>query len=213
MKFFKTLRKLIEARIWAQKHRELNREFNIVVDTCVLLAGEQRKILRYFKVWLPLAVWQEIRKQAKKIALGGEEDENKLSLEQKSPVSDSGSEKEKAAKITAPLMRKLVIKGKWIIFGSAGTGMVGRLMRIPISNLNTDCKTELDHLWRRRRKVLDWNQNLEELVGTSDLRVLATALQLRDENIPNIILLTKDKTLTLVAKSYGVRVESEIAKL
>ena len=209
MKFFKTLRKSIEARIWAQKHRELNRKFNIVVDTCVLLAGEARAILRYFKVWLPLAVWQEIRRQAKIIASGEEEDDS----EQKLPVPDSNSEKETAAKITAPLMRRLVIKRKWSIFGSAGTGMVGRLMRVCISNLDIDCKAELESLCRRRRKALDWNQNLEELVGTSDLRVLATALQLTNEGIPNVVLLTKDKILTLVAKSYHIRVISEIAQL
>ena len=219
MKFFKALRRWIrghvEARIWAHKHRELNREFNIVVDTCTLLSGEERAILRYFKVWLPYAVWQEIRRQARVIASGGAEevevDENSTTPKRDLSVSDR--KKEATAKITAPLMRKLVIKGKWSIFGSAGTGMVGKLMRVCISNLDTYCKTELDYLYRWRRKELDWNWNLEDLVGTSDIRVLATALQLMNEGIPNVVLLTKDKTLTLVAKSYDIRVEDKVSEI
>ena len=215
MKFFKALRRWIrghvEARIWAHRHREFNREFNVVVDTCVLFTGEELERLRFFKVWLPYAVWEEVRKQAKIIASGGEEDENKSTPKRELSVSDR--KKEATAKITAPLMRKLVIKGKWSIFGSAGTGMVGKLMRVCISNLDTYCKTELDYLYRWRRKELDWNWNLEDLVGTSDIRVLATALQLMNEGIPNVVLLTKDKTLILVAKSYDIRVEDKVSEI
>lgn len=155
----------------------------------------------YLNLWLPYAVWQQIKRMAERVEETVGED--RVSNTERIPVFTNG---DRAAKEVEPIMREMVAGGKWKIAGSAGTGIVKGLSGEKLSNLRPDTRRDLGSLFRRRRKQVDFDKTtLNQLVGITDLRILATCLSLRKE-FPNITLITGDKTLGLIAKDKDLRV-------
>lgn|GEM_PF-1919283 len=177
----------------------------VVVDTSAFLNEEAAKeiglLLRLKNLYVPMGVYGEIQKKLKDISLG--------------KIERSLAER---VNVISIVLEKMLKRGKWRLESSRELGIVPNLRKIEIFQLEGVFQDKIWSLVKKRmprtyipiegNRYQTYNNctTLEELVGIGDLRVIAVALKLQRQKKNRVVLLTRDKMMTLVAESQGLSV-------
>lgn len=190
----KSFRNFFQLRLLKQQEEQEN---NVVIDTSSLFSEDVKgELMNLEKVFIPLAVFEEIHRMA---CVNGNEDSNELSKEEVS--------------IAASFLNEMLLnkKNKWDIIGSRGTGIVGELRKTRIIDLNEESQHQIWRTFKTRTRFLDnRSKNLNpystlyDLLGMTDLRVIASARNLQKQGKQSVVLITKDKIMLIIAKEYGL---------
>lgn len=169
----------------------------VVIDTSGFLNEQAQKelgILLRLNLYIPTGVYQQINRMVMARAANGPTLEN--------------------LRKTQEIIRKMVEKGKWRLLSSRGSRIVPGLRKIEISHLDSEFQGKIWTLVKKRISNVRYQgfndfTTLEDLLGVTDLRVIAGALYLQQQkgNKKEIILFTKDKMMSIVAVSQGVSVK------
>ncbi len=222
MKLFKLLRN------WFRKRN------HIVIDTCILLSKKARKKLGQMKkdvVIVPIAVYEQLLRRAGMLAGSGnkEDDFSGISdIEQK--ILETGREE---AKNVVNFIREMVRDNKnWWMGGSRGTGIVKALSNKRIRELGSSVQDKLNSLYTFRKRAEEdglidsrligeipemlkkidaekisetlGNIKLKDVLGSTDIRILATCVNLKRKHISNLVLVTRDKSVLIIAQALGI---------
>lgn len=181
---------------WARKKRQTLNKIAIVVDTSSLLDNREfARLLYVHEVFIPKPAWVQMRR-----------------LGTRGPMQTADTEErayvQKRAGNTTKRMRKMIggTKG-WDIIYSSGTGLVKKIGQRTLKTLRSPAKQALMSILKGRYQWVDFKTiTLLDFFGSTDIRVLAAAYHLQEQKKDRTItLLTKDKTMLLVAKDLGLQ--------
>lgn len=161
--------------LWARKTERKQASMGVVIDSNILLTGEERDRLAYLKkipIILPVVVWEEIEHLSRKMA--GQSANSFRPADRES--------KEEAARFMKEMVKR---RKNWDLAGSSGSGLVRRLAG-------------------KKTNFSPW-KTWEETLGINDLRVFATCLNLLKTNLKmdRVVLITKDKNLKRLVYHYN----------
>ena len=194
-------------KIWALKYKQIH----IVVDTCALLSSREIERLACLKnIWVPRSVWQQIGRMVNPELVCVEEPDKEDCLVSKTPLKSEILIKKtkEAAQRAEVIMTQMLNKHHWKIISSRGTGIVGWISRRKVDDLDPEIKKELKALLKKRSQKFDPEISLGDLVGSTDLRILAAAIfLLRRKKIENkLVVISEDRILSLISRNQGIKV-------
>ena len=201
-------------RIWALRYNQIN----FVVDTCAFLSSREMDRLVCLKnIWVPRSVWQQIGRMINPASASVDESDEEDYLVLKTPQKSEilvNKTKEAAQRAEAIMRKKLTLR-QWKIISSRGTGIVGWLSHRKINELDPEIKKQLQTLLKKRSQKFDIEMTLGDLVGSTDLRILAVAIfLLRRKKMENkLIVISEDRILSLIARNQGLKVLRTTADL
>jgi hypothetical protein len=185
--------KKIRNFFWALRKRK----FRFVVDTCIFLNKDDLEKLQFLnKIYIPRAVQEQISRLASEI-----------------------NKEQEIAKKAEILISEKLSNGKWQIIGSTGTGLLQAIENKKISDLPQEMIKQLEKIYKKKKDVWDEKREklkleplkftpqliLKDLIGLNDLRILASCLNLKKINF-DFYLITRDKTLSILANFFGINV-------
>lgn len=183
----------------------------VVVDACILLNKDDLKKLKYLRyVFVPRAIQEQISRMALQV------DTNDAS---------EAKAQQLAAEVESMMSKKIKIK-RWKIIGSAGTGLLQSIENKKLSEFSEETMKELEKIYKKKKKIWDGKREklelaplqfdsqliLKDLVGSTDLRIIASCLNLKKVE-PHFYLVTRDKVLAILAKTFGIKVKEKIEDL
>lgn len=202
----KSLSLKIKKIIWGVKKRN----YQVVIDTCILLHPTDREWLEYLRhVFIPRAVHEQITRMAV-----GLEAENKLA--------------QNLAVAAESFVLNKIFTDRWKIIGSSGTGLLQSIENKKVSELDGPVVKKIEEIYQRKKDV--WNGKrkqlelkpikfnseliLKDLVGSTDLRIITACLNLK-KNKPNqpVVLITHDRALGLLAQTFDIQVKEKVNSL
>jgi rRNA-processing protein FCF1 len=192
---------------WALKRWNLK----VVVDACILLDDKDLEKLKYlYHVFIPRAVLEQI---------------NRLAINANAEDTSEMRGQQMAIKIQSLVLNKIRSQ-KWQIAGSTGTGLLQSIENKKIGEFGKAVVEQLEKLYKRKKEI--WNGKrkklelaplqfdskliLRDLIGSTDLRIIASCLNLKRKN-KNVILITRDKTLAILAQALGINVKQSVNDL
>jgi len=192
---------------WALKRWNLK----VVIDACILLDDKDLEKLKYLHyVFIPRAVLEQI---------------NRLAINVNAEDTSEMRGQQMAIKIQSLVLNKIRSK-KWQIAGSTGTGLLQSIENKKIGEFGKAVVEQLEKLYKRKKEI--WNGKrkklelaplqfdskliLRDLIGSTDLRIIASCLNLKRKN-KNVILITRDKTLVILAQALGINVKQSVNDL
>ncbi|MGB9609228.1 MAG: PIN domain-containing protein [Patescibacteria group bacterium] len=193
--------------LWALKRWKLR----VVVDACILLNKDDLKKLKYLRhVFIPRAVQEQI---------------SRMVLQTDTDGTSEARGQQLAAEIESEMLEKIK-KGKWKVIGSTGTGLLQSIENKKLGEFDQEIVKQLEKLYKRKKEI--WNEKreklelaplkfdsqliLKDLIGSTDLRIIATCLNLK-RTTPNFYLITRDKTLAILAKTFRIDVKERAKDL
>lgn len=183
----------------------------VIIDACILLNKDDLTKLKYLRhIFIPRAVQEQINR----MALATETDD----------VSDARA-RQLAAEIASVMLKKIK-SGKWKIVGSTGTGLLQSIENKKLSEFNEEIIQQLEKMYKKKKEIWDGKREklelgpikfdsqliLKDLIGSTDLRIIATCLNLK-RTAKNFYLITRDKALAILAKTFGINVKERIRDL
>jgi len=195
----------IKYYFWARTRPKVN----LIIDTCILLSGEDRKRLRYLEnIYIPRAVLEQVLRMG-------------LEKEKEDPTHPTA--KNIFFVITVLALEKL-LKNKWHLAGSSKTGLLQSIENKTLAEFDANTAQQFQIIFRRRKR--EWNQKrekinlapiidphnivLRDLIGTTDLRIIAACLSLKEGLKNRTYLVTRDRFLTILAQAMGVTVIKQV---
>ncbi|MDD2646692.1 MAG: PIN domain-containing protein [Patescibacteria group bacterium] len=175
---------------------------NVVVDTCVLLSGQDRERLKYLKnIYIPRAVLEQVLRMG--LQKEKEEDENMHY---------------NIFFIIQIIILQKILNRKWHVAGSSRSGLLQSIENKTLAEFDTNTAEQLRNIFRKNKR--EWNLKrekinlapisdphataLRDLIGTTDLRIIASCLSLKRTENDKIYLLTRDKSLSVLAQAMGI---------
>lgn len=183
----------------------------IVIDACVLLNKDDLEKLKYLHhVYIPRSVREQISRMAIQAREGVE-------VEIKDPQLVIEVEL---------LMLEKIEKGKWKVIGSTGTGLLQSIENRKLGEFDEEVVKQLERLYKKKKEIWDGKREklelapikfdsqliLKDLIGSTDLRIIAACLNLK-RTAKNFYLITRDKALAILAKTFGLEVKEKVEDL
>ena len=205
MLIYKSMFKRLKYFFWAlfRSHKKL------VIDTCILLSGEDRRRLRYLRhVYIPRAVLEQVLR---------------MGLEKEKEKPEYPGAVNIFFVITILVLEKLIQK-KWYLAGSSKSGLLQSIENKTLAEFDANTAQQLQAIFRRRKR--EWNQKrekinlapivdphtvaLRDLIGKTDLRIIAACLSLKEKETDKSYLVTRDRSLTVLAQAMGIIVIKQV---
>lgn len=193
---------------WALKRWRLT----VVIDACILLNKDDLLKLKYLRhVFIPRAVQEQISRMALPAETGN--------------ASDTIKAQQLAAEVKSVMLKKIK-SGKWKIVGSTGTGLLQSIENKKLSEFSDEIIQQLEKLYKKKKEIWDGKREklelapikfdsqliLRDLIGSTDLRIIAACLSLK-KIVPHFYLITRDKALIILAKTFEIDVKEKVKDL
>lgn len=177
----------------------------LVLDTCVLLDEVSRQKLEELHAFIPRAVIEELYRIVKS--------------NHEAPFSEEIRIEAQKAIHTC---QKMIKKRQWDMSGSNGSGIVQSLQNKRMSELGDEVIHNVQRLlpwWKveninqKREQLLKKEPInpeqidmilLEDFLGATDLRILATAIKLSEDGY-HVFLVTYDRILAAISEGLGIK--------